>query len=123
MDMFYRNSDAAIEKRTKEKLRQTNIKEACDQNLKASVVNILLDLDMIVAIGNVVKLVTRKRIGEEIKDHNLRVVIRLQAPKYYGPLGIMGTVGQVAYKLLFPPGLCLYPVFHVSLSENAVGNY
>lgn len=46
-----------------------------------------------------------------------------QAPKYYGPLGIMGTVGQVAYKLLFPPGLCLYPVFHVSLSENAVGNY
>ena len=44
MDMFYRNSDAAIEKRTKEKLRQTNIKEACDQNLKASVVNILLDL-------------------------------------------------------------------------------
>jgi len=32
---------------------------------------------MIVAIGNVVKLVTRKRIGEEIKDHNLRVVIRL----------------------------------------------
>ena len=37
MDMFCRNSIAAIEKRNKEKLRQANIKEACDKNLKALV--------------------------------------------------------------------------------------
>ncbi|XP_027927787.1 uncharacterized protein LOC114184671 [Vigna unguiculata] len=37
MDMFCRNPVAAIEKRKKEKLRQANIKEACDKNLKASV--------------------------------------------------------------------------------------
>ncbi|XP_027932739.1 uncharacterized protein LOC114188342 [Vigna unguiculata] len=37
MDMFCRNPAAAIEKRKKEKLRQANIKEACDKNLKASV--------------------------------------------------------------------------------------
>jgi len=36
MDMFYRNPVAAIEKRNKEKLRQANMKEACDKNLKAS---------------------------------------------------------------------------------------
>ena len=35
--MFCRNPTAAIEKRKKEKLRQANIKEACDKNLKASV--------------------------------------------------------------------------------------
>jgi len=37
MDMFYRNPTATIEKRKKEKLRQANIKEACDKNLKASI--------------------------------------------------------------------------------------
>ncbi|XP_027905788.1 uncharacterized protein LOC114165342 [Vigna unguiculata] len=37
MDMFCRNPAAAIEKRKKEKLRQANVKEACDKNLKASV--------------------------------------------------------------------------------------
>jgi len=31
MDMFCRNSTVAIEKRKKEKLRQANIKEACDK--------------------------------------------------------------------------------------------
>lgn len=36
MDMFCRNPASAIEKRKKEKLRQANIKEACDKNLKAS---------------------------------------------------------------------------------------
>ena len=35
--MFCRNPAAAIEKRKKEKLRQANIKEACDKNLKASI--------------------------------------------------------------------------------------
>jgi len=37
MDMFYRNPATAIEKSKKEKLRQANIEEACDKNLKASV--------------------------------------------------------------------------------------
>jgi len=37
MDMFCRNPTTAIEKRKKEKIRQANIKEACDKNLKASV--------------------------------------------------------------------------------------
>jgi len=36
MDMFCRNPVGAIEMRKKEKLRQVNIKEACDKNLKAS---------------------------------------------------------------------------------------
>jgi len=37
IDMFYRNPIATIYKRKKEKLRQTNIKEACDRNLKTLV--------------------------------------------------------------------------------------
>jgi len=37
MNMFCRNPAVAIEKRKKEKLRQANIKETCDKNLKATV--------------------------------------------------------------------------------------
>ena len=37
MDMFCRNPTTAIEKRKKKRLRQANIKEACDKNLKASI--------------------------------------------------------------------------------------
>ena len=37
MDAFIRNPNAVIEKRKREQLTQTNIKEACDKNLKASI--------------------------------------------------------------------------------------
>ena len=37
IDMFCRNPPSAISKRQKDKLRQANIKELCDKNLKAYV--------------------------------------------------------------------------------------
>jgi len=37
MDVFFRIPIVAIERRKREQLGQTSIKEACDKNLKASV--------------------------------------------------------------------------------------
>lgn len=42
--------------------------------------------------------------------------------KYYGPFPIVARIGNVAYKLAFPLGSKIHPVFHVSLLKKKVGN-
>ncbi|XP_070040796.1 uncharacterized protein [Nicotiana tomentosiformis] len=45
------------------------------------------------------------------------------SPQYIGPFEVLERIGEVAYKLAFPPSLSsIHPVFHVSMLRKYVGN-
>ncbi|XP_070054162.1 uncharacterized protein [Nicotiana tomentosiformis] len=45
------------------------------------------------------------------------------SPQYIGPFEVLGSIGEVAYKLALPPSLLsVHPVFHVSILRKYFGD-
>jgi hypothetical protein len=44
------------------------------------------------------------------------------SPRYYEPFQVVQKIGSVAYKLDLPSSSQIYPVFHVSLLKNKLGD-
>eukprot|EP00253_Pinus_taeda_P033862 PITA_33862 len=44
------------------------------------------------------------------------------SPKFYGPYRVLQCIGEVAYKLTFPPTAKSHPFFHVSCLKKVIGN-
>jgi len=44
------------------------------------------------------------------------------SPKFYRPYQVLQHIGEVAYKLAFPPTVKIHPFFHVSCLKKVIGN-